>query len=190
MESTTQRALRCESIASKELESMPLAYFHNELCLALTSYYEGIIVKMEGASGVSKKLAYKRPIKRITDASLDILEPQPRANDAEVAPAAADPAAAAAPAEVAAAPDKPARGDGGEDDTVKPLTPLCLNLSVSCVRLVAAANSQLSGGPAGRMQQETNHWVKLYTGMSWYTFVKIVCFHIQKYRPISHDIMT
>ncbi len=102
---------------------MALAHFHNELRLALMSYYEGI-VKMEGASGFNKKLAYKCPIKRITDASLDILEPpqQPAndaeaapANDAEAAPAAADPAAVAALAEVAAALDKPepARARGG-----------------------------------------------------------------------------
>ena len=44
--STTTRALRCETMARQELESMPLAEFHDELRLALTSYYEGI-VKME-----------------------------------------------------------------------------------------------------------------------------------------------
>ncbi len=62
-------------------------------------------------SSVSNKLAYKRPIKRITDASLDIPEPPPPANDAE-----------AAPAEVAAAPrDKPASGGGksGKDKIVQ-----------------------------------------------------------------------
>ena len=38
-DSTTQRALRCETMARQELESMPLAEFHEELGLALTSYY-------------------------------------------------------------------------------------------------------------------------------------------------------
>ena len=114
-DSTTTRALRCETMARQELESMPLAEFHDELRLALTSYYEGI-VKMEGASGINKKVAYKRPIKRI---SLEIQDPPPPAHDAdsEAAPAAAgaaapDAAGAAAPAAAAAAapptPEKPA----------------------------------------------------------------------------------
>ncbi len=105
-DSTTTRALRCETMARQELESMPLAEFHDELRLALTSYYEGI-VKMEGASGINKKVAYKRPIKRI---SLEIQDPPPPAHDAdsEAAPAAAgaaapDAAGAAAPASAAAA---------------------------------------------------------------------------------------
>ena len=71
---------------------------------------------MEGASGINKKVAYKRPIKRI---SLEIQDPPPPAHDAdsEAAPAAAgaaapDAAGAAAPAAAAAAapptPEKPA----------------------------------------------------------------------------------
>ncbi len=42
-DSTTTRALRCETMARQELESMPLADFHFELRLALTSYYQGIV---------------------------------------------------------------------------------------------------------------------------------------------------
>ncbi len=57
-DSTTTRALRCETMARQELESMPLAEFHDELRLALTSYYEGII-KMEGASGINKNQAHQ-----------------------------------------------------------------------------------------------------------------------------------
>ena len=75
-ESANQRALRCESMARQELESMTIDAFNTELRLALTSYYEGIL-KMEGASGVVQKLAYKRPIKRLADAGLDIQGPQP-----------------------------------------------------------------------------------------------------------------
>ena len=106
-------------MARQELESMPLAEFHDELCLALTSYYEGI-VKMEGASGINKKVAYKRPIKRI---SLEIQAPPPPAHDADTEAAAAaagaaapDAAGAAAPAAAAAAapptPEKPAGKPG------------------------------------------------------------------------------
>ncbi len=102
-------------MARPELESMPLPKFHDELRLALTSYYEGI-VKMEGTSGINKEVAYKRPIKRI---SLKIQDSPPPAHDAEseAAPAAAgaaapDAAGAAAPAAAAAAaphtPEKPA----------------------------------------------------------------------------------
>ncbi len=57
---------------------------------------------------------------------------------------------------------------GRGDQNVKQYTKLCLNLRVSCVRPMAAANSQLSGGPAERGQQETNQWAKLYTGISLY----------------------
>jgi hypothetical protein len=69
---------------------MPLAEFHDELRLALTSYYEGI--KMEGAGGITKKVAYKRPIKSM---SLEIQDPPPPAHDTdlEAAPAAAGAAA-------------------------------------------------------------------------------------------------
>jgi hypothetical protein len=86
-ESTNQRALRCESMARQELETMTIDAFHTELRLALTSYYEGIL-KMEGASGVVQKLAYKRPIKRLADAGLDIQGPQPDVNTAAVQAAA------------------------------------------------------------------------------------------------------
>ena len=44
-------------------------------------------------------------------------------------------------------------------------TLLCLNLSADQWQ---RQNLQLSGGPAGRVQQETNHWVNLHAGMSWY----------------------
>ena len=39
---------------------------------------------------------------------------------------------------------------------------------VPWIRTVAAADSQLSGGPAGGVQLETNHWVKVCTRMSGY----------------------
>jgi hypothetical protein len=96
-ESTNQRALRCESMARQELETMTIDAFHTELRLALTSYYEGIL-KMEGASGVVQKLAYKRQIKRLADAGLDIQGPQPDVNTAAVQAAAAGEEAAAAAA--------------------------------------------------------------------------------------------
>ncbi len=82
---------------------MTLAEFHDELRLALTSYYEGI-VKMEGASGVVLKVAYKRPIKRLSE----IQDPPPPAHDAVAAPAAAAPAAAGAAAQAAAEAAAPA----------------------------------------------------------------------------------
>uniref|UniRef100_A0A7S0M9I6 Uncharacterized protein n=1 Tax=Cryptomonas curvata TaxID=233186 RepID=A0A7S0M9I6_9CRYP len=81
---STPSPAKATSMARQENEKTPLANFHNELRLALTSYYEGI-VKLEGTSGVSQKLAYKNPIKRITDASLNIpAPPPPAANNAEV----------------------------------------------------------------------------------------------------------
>ena len=43
---------------------MSLVDFHNELRVVLTSYYEDI-VKMDGASGLDQKVAYKRQIKRL-----------------------------------------------------------------------------------------------------------------------------
>ena len=43
---------------------MSLVDFHKELRVVLTSYYEDI-VKMDGASGLAQKVAYKRPIKRL-----------------------------------------------------------------------------------------------------------------------------
>ena len=104
-DSVTTRAFRCETMARQELESMTLAEFHDELRLALTSYYEGI-VKMEGASCVVLKVAYKRPIKRLSA----IQDPPPPANDAADDPAAAAPAAPAAAA--AASPAKPQRAAG------------------------------------------------------------------------------
>ena len=38
-DSATQRALQCENMARQEVESMTLAVFHNELRIAMTSYY-------------------------------------------------------------------------------------------------------------------------------------------------------
>jgi hypothetical protein len=123
----------------QELESMPLAEFHDELRLALTSYYEGI-VKMEGASGINKKVAYKRPIKRI---SLEIIQdPPPPAHDAdsEAAPAAAgaaapDAAGAAAPAAAAAAapPPRKSRRGGGESQKCKTINTIQVVLELECV---------------------------------------------------------
>jgi hypothetical protein len=51
---------------------------------------------MEGACGVVQKLAYKRPIKRLADAGLDIPGQPPAINPAAVPAAAADEAAAGA----------------------------------------------------------------------------------------------
>ncbi len=64
------------------------------------------------ASGVVQKLAYKRPIKRLADAGLDIPGQPPAINPAAVPVAAADEAAAdsepeAAPETAAAAPAAP-----------------------------------------------------------------------------------
>jgi len=97
-ESASQRALLCENVARQELESMDLASFHDELRIAMTSYYEGIL-KMPGVSGVANKASYKRPIKRMTDGDVDVQAPPP-ATGAAAAPAAA---AEAAPPEAAGA---------------------------------------------------------------------------------------
>ena len=64
---------------------MDLASFHDELRIAMTSYYEGIL-KMPGVSGVANKASYKRPIKRMTDGDVDVQAPP------------SEPGAAAAPA--------------------------------------------------------------------------------------------
>ncbi len=82
-----QRALQCENAARQELESIDHALFHNELRIAMTSYYEGIL-KMPGVSGVVNKASYKRPIKRMTDGDIDVQAPPP-ATGAAAAPAAA-----------------------------------------------------------------------------------------------------
>ncbi len=88
---------------------MTIDAFYTELRLALTSYYEGIL-KMEGASGdwrccgVVQKLAYKRSIKRLAEAGLDIQGPSPDVNTAAGPAAAADEVAAAAAAAPEAAP--------------------------------------------------------------------------------------
>ena len=88
----------------QELKTMTLAVFHNELRVAMTSYYEDIL-KMPGASDVPNKVSYKRPLKRIADGGIDVQEPPP-ATEAAAAPAAPDaaptaPAASAASAEAA-----------------------------------------------------------------------------------------
>ena len=91
-------------MALKELESMSLVDFHKELRLVSTSYYEDI-VKMDGASGLDRKVAYKRPIKRLE-------VPLPPAGEG----AAAEANGGAAAAEVAnaseqAPPPEPAPGE-------------------------------------------------------------------------------
>ncbi len=62
---------------------MTFAVFHNELQVAMTSYYEGIL-KMPGASGVLNKVSYKRPIKCIADGGIDVQE-LPAATEAAAA---------------------------------------------------------------------------------------------------------
>ena len=94
---------------------MSLAEFHDEVRLALTSYYEGI-VNMEGASGVALKLAYKRPIQRIKDIGRE--PPAP--------PAAEDDAAAGGRGSSAAA---PAEADVQLEAESEP-PPACLSLSL------------------------------------------------------------
>ena len=103
-ESVHRRALRTESMALKELESMSLVDFHKELRVVLTSYYEDI-VKMDGAGGLDRNVAYKRPIKRLE-------VPLPPAGEG----AAAEANGGAAAAEVAnaseqAPPPEPAPGE-------------------------------------------------------------------------------
>jgi hypothetical protein len=87
-ESASQRALLCKNVARQELESIDIALFHEELRIAMTSYYEGIL-KMPGVSGVANKASYKRPFKRMTDGDVDVHAPAPATG------AAANPAAAA-----------------------------------------------------------------------------------------------
>jgi hypothetical protein len=104
---------------------------------------------MEGASGVLQTVSYKRKISSINNPSLGIQAPNAvdDTGSAGAEPAAAGASQAEPEAEAwseVAAPAKPGRAAG-----------------VSCARLVAAANSQLSGGPAGRMQQITNHLIKV-----------------------------
>ncbi len=84
-----------------------------------------------------KKVAYKRPIKRI---SLEIQDPPPPAHDAdsEAAPAAAgaaapDAAGAAAPAAAAAAPPPPPKTRGGGGATPKCRTINTIVLELECV---------------------------------------------------------
>ena len=95
---------------------MSLVDFHKELRVVFTSYYKDI-VKMDGASSVNQKVAYKRQIKR-----LHLEVPLPPAGEGAAAEADGGAAAAevanasepAPPAEPAAAAAKPARrGKGG-----------------------------------------------------------------------------
>ena len=91
---------------------------------------------------------------------------KPPLDSKETATAAAAAAGSCAPqCEDKPAPARARWGGGLERETIYTIV---LELRVSCVRPVAAANSQLSGGLAGRGQQETNQWAKLYTGISWY----------------------
>jgi hypothetical protein len=83
----------------------------------LTSYYEDI-VKMDGASGLEQKVAYKRPIKRLEDplppaGEGAATEANGGAADAEVANASEQAPPLAEPAEPAAAPAKPSRRGKG-----------------------------------------------------------------------------
>ena len=119
-ESASQRALLCENVARQELESMDLASFHDELRIAMTSYYEGIL-KMPGVSGVANKASYKRPIKRMTDGDVDVQAPPPEpaaaaapGAAAEAAPPDAAGAAEQPPAEKAASPVKEKSAKGGK----------------------------------------------------------------------------
>jgi hypothetical protein len=76
-------------MANQELESIDYALFHDELRMAMTSYYEGIL-KMPGVSGVVNKASYERPIKSMTRTDGDIhVQAPPPATDAAAAPAAA-----------------------------------------------------------------------------------------------------
>ena len=95
---------------------MPLKDFHNELRVVLTSYYEDI-VKMDGASGLDKKVGYRRPIKRLEvplppDGEGAAAEADGGAAAAEVANAS-EPAPPAEPAAAAAKPPAAKRGRGG-----------------------------------------------------------------------------
>ena len=95
---------------------MSLVDFHKELRVVLTSYYKDI-VKMDGASGLDRKVGYKRPIKR-----LEVPLPQAgegaaaeansRAADGEVADASeqAQPPEPAPAAPAASAAKPPRRG--------------------------------------------------------------------------------
>ena len=98
---------------------MSLVDFHKELRVVLTSYYEDI-VKMDGAGGLDRKVAYKRPIKRL-EVPLPpagegaAAEANGGAVDAEVAKASEQAPAPAETAEPAPATAKPAgrRGKQG-----------------------------------------------------------------------------
>jgi hypothetical protein len=147
---------------------MPLAEFHDELLkkfhdgLALTSYYEGI-VKMEGASGINKKVAYKHPIKRI---SLEIQYPPPPAHDAD---SEAAPAAAGVAAPDAAGAARKSRRGGGESQKCKTINRIVLELecvlcetSGSCK--FAAFGRASRAGAAGNesLGQATYRYVLVY----------------------------
>ena len=100
-------------MALKELESMSLVDFHKELRAVLTSYYEDI-VKMDGAGGLDRKVAYKRPIKRLEVPCRRLVRVRPprptavlRSPRSLTRPSRPPPPAE--PAEPAAAPAKPAR---------------------------------------------------------------------------------
>ena len=95
---------------------MSLVGFHKELCVVLTSYYEDI-VKMDGAGGLDRKVAYKRPVKRLevpppSAGEGAAAEANGRAADAEVANASEQAPAPAETAEPAAAPAKRAARKG------------------------------------------------------------------------------
>ena len=87
---------------------MSLVDFHKELRVVLTSYYKDI-VKMDGASGLDQKVAYKRPIKRLE-------VPPPSAG--EGAAAEADGGLGAAAAEVANASEQAPPPEPGEPAAV------------------------------------------------------------------------
>ena len=79
--------------------------------------------------------------------------------------AAADPPTAATAKPI---PAKLAGGAGRKRQKMQKVNTIVLELECVLCGLVAAADLQLSGGPAGRVQLETNHWVRVYTGMSGY----------------------
>ena len=75
------------------------------------------------------------------------------------APLARRATAAVAVAAAAGRPGRCGRQEREGSETQR-LVNMMIVLELEC-RPVAAANSQLSGGPAGRVQQETNHWTDI-----------------------------
>ena len=64
-------------------------------------------------------------------------------------------------------PAKRAGGAGRKRQKMQKVNTIVLELECVLCGLVAAADLQLSGGPAGRVQQETNQLVRLVTCIYW-----------------------